>query len=74
MKAETASIPRPDGRPVSAWLRLTGGSVGIVAGFGVDLLRLGACTARRALAAHCPRQGAAGRGWPCRGDCNASTR
>lgn len=68
MPAELTSVARPVDRPPSAWMRLTGGSVGLVAGFGIDLLRLGAHRAGQALAA---RRRAAPRGWPCTGPCGA---
>jgi hypothetical protein len=54
---------------VDAWTVLTGASAGIVAGFAVDLFRLGLHEARRALASvgamhrspHPPKHGRCGR-------------
>jgi len=46
----TLPYARRNGRAIS-WSLLTGGSVTIVAGFGIDLLRLGAHQAGRALSA-----------------------
>jgi hypothetical protein len=70
MHTETASLNHQDDRPVDPWALLTGASVGIVLGFGVDLLRLGIHEVRQALAAHHRvRRGA--RGWPCPGPCDA---
>jgi hypothetical protein len=58
MSSNTLSIARRGTRGASPWLLLTGGSVGIFAGFAADLLRLGLHSARNALqvqrAEHCP--------------------
>jgi hypothetical protein len=71
MNTETLSIARRDDRSVDPWTLLTGGSVGIVAGFGVDLLRLGLHASKRAIAGG-TRSGAARR-WPCPA-CSAGSR
>ena len=70
MHTESASLAPLDDRPADAWAILAGGSVGIVLGFGADLLRLGIHEARQALGArHRGRRVA--RGWPCPGSCDA---
>ncbi len=74
MHAETLSVAhRAGGRSVDPWALLTGGSVGIVAGFVADLLRLGLHQARQALAGRSGRRVAL-RHWPCPGTCNAGPR
>lgn len=72
MQAELATAA--GARPVSAWTLITGGSFGWVAGFGVDLLRLGAHRARQTFAARSGPPGSAARGWPCPGACGAGPR
>ena len=74
MHTETASLTHQDDRPVDPWAFLTGGSVGIVVGFGVDLLRLGVHEARHALAARPGVKRVAPRGWLCPGPCDAGAR
>jgi len=74
MHIETASRFRQDDLPADPWAVLAGGSVGIVLGFGVDLLRLGVHDVRQALAARRGVQRVATRGWPCPGPCDAGAR
>jgi hypothetical protein len=74
MHAESPSLPFSDDRPVDAWAFLTGGSVGIVLGFGIDLLRFGVHEARQAFAARSRRQRAATCGWQCPDTCDAGAR
>jgi hypothetical protein len=57
----------PTERPVGAWELLTGGSAGILAGFAVDLWRLGRHRSRQA------RAGARAR-WHCDRPCGAAPR
>ncbi len=71
MHTETASLNHQDDRPVDPWALLTGGSVGIVLGLGVDLLRLGIHEVRQALAAGTRSQRGATCGWRRRGTCDA---
>lgn len=47
MNVEAASAAARFPRPVDAWTLLTGGSAGLVVGFGIDLLRLGLHKARQ---------------------------
>ena len=58
MPSNTLPMARQRARGLNPWLLLTGGSVGFVAGFAADLLRLGLHSARHALQAqraeHCP--------------------
>jgi len=74
MHAESPSLAHQIDRPVDPWAMLVGGSVGIVVGFGVDLLRLGVHEARQALAARARNQRGATRGWRCPGPCDAGAR
>lgn len=74
MNIESASLARPEHRPADAWAILAGSSVGIVIGFGVDLLRLGAHGAKRALAARPGVKRVPTRRWPCPGPCDAGAR
>jgi hypothetical protein len=70
MRTESLSLNYPQARPVDSWAVLTGRSVGIVAGFAIDLVRLGVHSARRALSAR-----SANPHWPCPGGpCDASAR
>jgi len=48
--------------------------MGIVVGFGIDLLRLGVHEARHALAARSSSPRGATRGWQCSGICDAGAR
>jgi hypothetical protein len=50
MHTRSLTAVPPAGRAVDPWTLLTGGSVGLVAGFAADLLRLGLHAAKRALA------------------------
>ena len=52
MPSNTLPMARRGARGASPWLLLTGGSVGLFAGFAADLLRLGLHSARNALQAH----------------------
>jgi hypothetical protein len=52
MHSNTLPMARRGARGTSPWILLTGGSVGLFAGFAVDLLRLGLHSARNALQAH----------------------
>jgi hypothetical protein len=70
MHTETASLSHQDNRPADPWALLAGGSVGIVLGFGVDLLRLGIHEVRQALAAR-HRVKRVVRGWSCPRPCDA---
>lgn len=74
MHTETPSLAHLDDQLVGPWALLTGGSVGIVVGFGVDLVRLGVHEVRRALAARSCSQRVATRGWHCPGPCDAGAR
>jgi hypothetical protein len=74
MHTETASHTHQDDWPVDPWAFLAGGSVGIVVGFAVDLLRLGVHEARQALAARSGNERVATRGWRCPGTCDAGAR
>jgi hypothetical protein len=74
MHTESPSLAYQDDRPVDPWAFLAGGSVGIVVGFGVDLLRLGVHEARRSLAGSARSQRVATRGWRCPGTCDAGAR
>ena len=74
MHIETASLSHQNDLPADPWALLVGGSVGIVLGFGVDLLRLGIHEVRRALAARRGARRVATRGWPCPGPCDAGAR
>jgi hypothetical protein len=74
MHSESPSLAHQVDQPVDPWAFLAGGSVGIVAGFGIDLLRLGVHEARQALAARFRVQPSATRGWPCPGPCDAGAR
>ena len=74
MHTETASHTHQDDRPVDPWAFLAGGSVGIVVGFAVDLLRLGVHEARQALAARSRNERVATRGWRCPRTCDAGAR
>lgn len=74
MHTESLSIAHQDVRPVDPWALVAGGSVGIVVGFAVDLLRLGVHEARQALAARSRDERVATRGWRCPGTCDASAR
>lgn len=74
MHTESSSLALPVDRPVDPWAFLTGGSVGIVVGFGFDLLRLGVHEARQALTGRSGSQGVATRGWQCPGTCDAGAR
>lgn len=51
MHSNSAPLAHRNDRPVAPWALLTGGSMGTVAGFGIDLLRLGIHEARQAFAA-----------------------
>jgi hypothetical protein len=62
-----ADVDRPAAGP---WSVLEGGSVGIVLGFGIDLVRLGLHSARRTLAA----RPSAPSGWPRQCPCDAGSR
>jgi hypothetical protein len=74
MHTESPSFAYQDARSVDPWVLLTGGSVGIVVGFGVDLLRLGIHETRQALAARSSSQRVATRGWHRPGPCDAGAR
>ena len=75
MHTQTALLARPDDGPVDPWAFLTGGSVGIVIGFAVDLLRLGLHQVRPALvAARASSPRFAARGWRCSDPCDAGAR
>jgi hypothetical protein len=75
MHTETPSFAlHQGGLSVGPWALLTGGSVSIVAGFGVDLLRFGLHQVRQALAGRSNRRGVAMRQWQCPGICNAGPR
>lgn len=74
MDTPTPYLAHPEDRPVDPWTILAGDSVGIVAGFGVDLLRLGAHRARRAWAARTRRARVAACGWQRPGSCDAGAR
>lgn len=74
MHTQSASIAHQDDRPADPWAILAGGSVGIVIGFGVDLLRLGVHEARLALSARPAVGRVAARGWQCPGPCDAGAR
>lgn len=74
MHAESPSLAGRDDRPWDPWTVLTGGSVGLVVGFGIDLLRLGIHQARRALSARSTSRRLATRGWRCHGPCDAGAR
>ena len=52
MHSNTLPMVRRGARGTSPWILLTGGSVGLFAGFAVDLLRLGLHSARNVLQAH----------------------
>ena len=72
MNADAGSIAHRAGLPVDPWMLLTGRSLGIVAGFGVDLVRLGIHASKQAIAAR--TRSIAARRWPCPGTCNAGSR
>ena len=74
MHTESLSLAHQDDRPVDPWAFLAGSSVGIVLGFGVDLLRLGVHEARRAFAAGSGVQRIATSGWRRPGPCDAGAR
>ena len=74
MHTQSASLAPQAGRPADPWAILAGGSVGIVIGFGIDLLRLGVHEARLAIAARPAAKRVATRGWPCPGPCDAGAR
>jgi hypothetical protein len=74
MHTETASLTHQDDRSVDPWALLAGGSVGIVVGFAIDLLRLGVHAARQALAARSRSERVPTRGWRCPGTCDAGAR
>jgi hypothetical protein len=59
-----------DGPVLGPWSVLEGGSVGIVLGFGIDLVRLGLHSARRTLAARPPTPC----GWHRQRPCDAGSR
>lgn len=69
MHTESLSLARPQARPVDSWALLTGRSVGIVLGVGIDLIRLGVHSARQALSARSGNPH-----WPCPGPCDAGAR
>jgi hypothetical protein len=70
MHTKSLLLNVPQARPADSWAVLTGRSVGIVAGFGIDLLRLGAHSARHAFSAR-----SANPHWPCPGGpCDAGAR
>jgi hypothetical protein len=74
MHTDSISIAPQDGRPVDSWALVVGGSVGIVAGFGIDFLRLGVHEARQALAGRSMRQRVAKCGWHRSHPCDAGAR
>lgn len=74
MHTESPLLARQESRAVDPWAFMVGGSVGIVIGFGADLLRLGAYRAKQALARRHAGQRGAGGGWPCRQPCDAGSR
>lgn len=74
MHTESPSLAYQEARPLDPWIFLSGGSVGIVIGFGVDLLRLGVHHARHALAARSSGRRGATRGWHCSDTCDAGAR
>lgn len=74
MHPSTASLDRPQHRPVDPWALLTGGSLGLVIGFAVDLLRLGAHQLRQARAARAGSRRVATRSWRCSRPCDAGAR
>jgi hypothetical protein len=77
MHTESPSLAQLDERverPVDPWAVLAGGSVGIVAGFGVDLFRLGLHEVRQALAARSRSQRVGTCRWQCPGTCDAGAR
>jgi hypothetical protein len=74
MHTEPLSLAHLEDRPVDPWAFMAGGSVPIVVGFGIDLLRLGVHQARRALAGRSSSRRVATRGWPCPGPCDAGAR
>ena len=74
MHTEAASLAHQAERPVDPWAILSGGSVGIVVGFGLDLLRLGIHEARQALAAGSRGLRVATCGWQRPGTCDAGAR
>jgi hypothetical protein len=67
MHTRSFTIVEPAGRAVDPWSLLTGGSVGWVAGFAADLLRLGLHGARHALASG--RATPASSAWRCPHGC-----
>jgi hypothetical protein len=74
MHTQTASPALLDDRPVDPWALLTGGSLGLVIGFAVDLLRLGAHQLRQSRATRASSPRIAMRSWRCSRPCDAGAR
>jgi len=74
MHTPTVSPAVLQDRPVDPWVLLTGGSLGLVIGFAVDLLRLGVHQLRQARVARVGSRHVATRGWPCSRPCDAGAR
>jgi hypothetical protein len=74
MHTRTASPALLEDRPVDPWALLTGASLGLVIGFAVDLLRLGAHQLRQSRAARAGSRGVAMRPWRCSRPCDAGAR
>jgi hypothetical protein len=67
MHTRSSTFVAPAERAVDPWTLLTGGSVGLVAGFAADLLRLGLHTAKRTLVR--ARDAQASGAWHCPHGC-----